>query len=312
MPRPMAEVKSEEIGGQKVTTVTVATGAGAEGSAPAVQVTRSTGEEEVLRLWKAEDLAGAEQALRKLIESAAGDVRYAASLHAWLAQVLHEKGDDAGAIKERNEAARLAPDLLIFKVLAVKSMVESGDLPGAEAALRKYLELDPTNQAAARWLSDLQARQKGGGGTPAVALKALEGVSATSGSDEDLKAKPWLPDYHPPHITVSGRPVTPKLKEPVQQQLEDLHKEKARMQDESKKNEETLQAIKAMQDGGEGNKEALEDRGARLRDAQAELKQKISKVEDEEKKLVNDPVSWEEASPPVNKGAPPPGPPSAP
>ena len=96
MPRPMAGIKTEEIGGQKVTTVTVATGAGAEGSAPAVRLQRSPEQDAVL-LWKADDLTGAEQALRKLIESAGGDVRYAASLHAWLAQILHEKGDDARA-----------------------------------------------------------------------------------------------------------------------------------------------------------------------------------------------------------------------
>jgi cytochrome c-type biogenesis protein CcmH/NrfG len=180
MPRPMAGVKIEEIGGQKVTTVTVATGAGTEGSAPAVRLQRSP-EQDALLLWKAEDLAGAEQALRKLIESAAGDVRYAASLHAWLAQILHEKGDNSGAIKELNEAARLAPDLPIFQLLSAKSMVESGDLPGAEAALRKCLALDPNNQGAALLLADMQARQKGGAGAPAVALagfpKALDGVS---------------------------------------------------------------------------------------------------------------------------------------
>jgi tetratricopeptide (TPR) repeat protein len=117
-----------------------------------------------------------------LIESAGGDARYAASLHAWLAQILHEKGDDAGAIKELNEAARLAPDLPIFQLLRAKSMVENGDLAGAEAALRKYLALDPNNQGAARLLADVQARQKGGAGTPAVPLtafpKAIEGVPA--------------------------------------------------------------------------------------------------------------------------------------
>jgi tetratricopeptide (TPR) repeat protein len=181
MPQPMAGVKSEEIGGQKVTTITVATGAGAESSTPAVQLQRSPEQDAVL-LWKAEDLAGAERSLRKLIESAGGDVRYAASLHAWLAQILHEKGDDAGAVKELNEAARLAPDLPIFQLLRAKSMVENGDLAGAEAALRKYLALDPNNQGAARLLADVQARQKGGAGTPAVPLtafpKAIEGVPA--------------------------------------------------------------------------------------------------------------------------------------
>jgi tetratricopeptide (TPR) repeat protein len=179
MPRPMAAVKSEEIGGQKVTTVTVSTGAGSEGSAPAVRLQRSPEQRAVL-LWKAEDLTGTEQTLRKLIESAGGDVRYAASLHAWLAQILHEKGDDAGAIKELNEAARLAPDLPIFQLLSAMTMAESGDLPGAEAALRKYLALDPNNQGATRLLADVQGRQKGGAGAPAVALtsfpKALDGV----------------------------------------------------------------------------------------------------------------------------------------
>jgi tetratricopeptide (TPR) repeat protein len=179
MPRPMAGIKTEEIGTQKVTTVTVATGAGAEGSAPAVRLQRSPEQDAVL-LWKADDLTGAEMALRKLIESAGGDVRYAASLHAWLAQILHEKGDDAGAIKELNEAARLAPDLPIFQLLRAKSMVESGDLAGAQAALLNSLELDPKNQGAARLLADVQARQKGGAGAPAVPLtafpKAIEGV----------------------------------------------------------------------------------------------------------------------------------------
>jgi hypothetical protein len=46
--------------------------------------------------------------------------------------------------------------------------------------LRKYLELDPKNQGATRLLADVQARQKGGAGAPAVPLtafpKAIEGV----------------------------------------------------------------------------------------------------------------------------------------
>ncbi|MBI5436103.1 MAG: tetratricopeptide repeat protein [Nitrosomonadales bacterium] len=213
MPRPMAEVKSEESGGQKVTTVTVAVGAGTEGAAPAVQMQRSP-EDEAVRLWKAEDLAGAEQAYRKLIEAAAGDVRYAASLRALLAQVLHEKGDDAGAIKELNEAVRLAPDLPILQLLYAQTMVQSGDLPGAEAALRKYLALDPDNQAAARLLSDVQARQKGGAGAPAAALAAfptaLEGVPALDGSLETIKAKSGLTDISVKPPTITGRgPVLP-------------------------------------------------------------------------------------------------------
>jgi tetratricopeptide (TPR) repeat protein len=186
-PQPIAEVKTEEVSGQKVTTLTVAIGASAEGSTPAVQSQHSP-EQNAMLLWKTEDLAGAEENLRKLIESSAGDMRHAAYLRAWLAQVLHEKGDDAGAIKELNEAARLAPDLLIFKLLAAKSMVESGDLAGAETALRKYLDLDPTNQAAARWLTDMQARQEGGTGAASLGLsafpKALEAVRGQNALDQ--------------------------------------------------------------------------------------------------------------------------------
>lgn len=75
-----------------------------------------------------------------------------------LPQVLHEKGDDAGAIKELDEAVRLASELPILQLLYAQTMVQSGDLPRAEAALIKYLALDTDNQAAARLLADVRAR----------------------------------------------------------------------------------------------------------------------------------------------------------
>ena len=157
-----------------------------------------------MRLWKVEDLAGAERAYRQLIEASSGDPRQAAGYMAILAEIQHEKGDNAAAIQTLNEALRLDPNLLIPKLMLAKEQEASGDLRGEELTLREYLALDPGNAAAVKILADLQEREKstsnsGAGGGVAGIVNFSRAIADLS---LDQRA-PELTDIHvtPPKIT---------------------------------------------------------------------------------------------------------------
>ncbi len=191
VPHPFAEVTKSEIDGRQVTTVTVAANAPAErGPAPGVQAQRLADEQAVL-LWKADDLAGAAKAYRQQIEAAAGDPVLQASLHAQLARVLHQMGDDSSALRELKLAQQLDPQSPIFDLLLAEVAEQSGDLAGAREALLRYLKNDPNNQAAAKILASIEARLKGGsvpaGGRLAMA-QAHAQASILNGPDEAAKA----------------------------------------------------------------------------------------------------------------------------
>lgn len=239
-PRPLAEVKSEESGGQKVTTVTVAVGAGTEGVTPAVQMQRSP-EDEALLLWKSGDLAAAEQAYRRLIESAAGDVRYEASLRAMLARVLHQMGDDVRAIPELKKARSLDPGGSIFQVLYAEALEQSGDLPGALEALGNALAIDPDNVAIARLIDHLHAKQKGVGNPPGAG-GGVAGPVSYSRAIADLSLDQRAPELQDITVTppkISGR--APELPDYVRNDKEITQMQKNRdafLDDQQKKDAE--------------------------------------------------------------------------
>ena len=153
-PQPVAWVTSETVGGKTVSTVSVATAGVQNGSASDLTLQRSPGDQAAF-LWKQGDLEAAEKAYRDLAKSSAGDPTASASARLLLAEVLHEQGDDAAAVRELNEAVRLAPNLPLAQLLYAKALSESGDVAGAQEALRAYLLLDPTNLAAVKVLADL-------------------------------------------------------------------------------------------------------------------------------------------------------------
>ena len=163
----LATTTGPEVPGTNSTDLTMARAAGANGSPAAAQQPLSPADE-ASRLWKANDLPGAELAYRRLIDAAAGDVRQAAGYRALLAEILHEEGNDAAAVRQLNEAAREAPDLPIFKVLYAESLAEGGDIAGAKKALVEALAIDSDNQAAVRMLAKLQAQPPGAAGATAA------------------------------------------------------------------------------------------------------------------------------------------------
>ena len=124
-----------------------------------------------------------EKAIRKQIEMHPNDPQYCASQYMYLAQLLHEKGDNAAAVKVLDDAVRLSPNPPpILKLLQAKALADAGDLAGAEKALRDYTALDPENKTANKILADLQARQKQGAT-----------VSPTQGADAKHVGIPNLP-----------------------------------------------------------------------------------------------------------------------
>ena len=152
-PQPVGWVSSDTVGGQPVSKVSVATG-NLGGRASDLSLQKSSGEEAV-RMWKQGDLEAAERAYRDMAEAAKDDPVEAASARLLLAEVLHEKGEEAVAIKELNAALQLAPDLPMAQLMYAKALSDSGDKAGAQEAVRSYLLLEPTNIAAIKVLADL-------------------------------------------------------------------------------------------------------------------------------------------------------------
>lgn len=150
---------------------------GTASSSDGLRLTRSDSsaptEAQALQSWKSTDLNAAEQAYRKLIDAGSGNAQYVASLRMLLAQVLHEKGDNAAAIKELQEAVRLAPDHPRVQLMYAQELAEGGDYRAAEEVLKKYLASDPGNEAAARVLADVQKKQKPGGAVADTTRDAL-------------------------------------------------------------------------------------------------------------------------------------------
>jgi tetratricopeptide (TPR) repeat protein len=206
MPQPIAEVKDEEIGGQKFATVTVAVGAGSESSDTVVQLAQSP-ERQALLLWKSNDLATAERAYQQLIASSSGNPRQKASYLAILAEIQHESGDNATAIQTLNEALSVDPKLPMLKLMQAKAMDESGDLQGEQEALQKYLELDPRNSEVRRLLAKLQQGPQPAGNNPGPSVSAIEPITysrAIADLSLDQRA-PELKNISVAPIKLSGR-----------------------------------------------------------------------------------------------------------
>ena len=307
VPRPLGGVTSETTGGRKVTTVTVSTAEGTSSPTSAVRLRRSQ-EEQAAVLWKSDDLDKAEQAYRKLIESCTDDVRYCASLRMIHAQVLHDKGDNAAAVKELSEAVRVAPDLPLVQLLHAKLLFDNGDLRGAEEALQKYLSLDPNNKAAAKILTEVQARQK----RPAAVTSVPSTSVPLTPFNQALGKVPTsvLGDSRAPELTdirkelnnfpfkASGRdqprpvPVPKKLTET--EGWKQLQAADDKLIKDYQGIDRKLEEIRDKKVRGEGNQNELDKQESQLRQEQATVKEKIDTLE---KEMVSVLVKWEKENP---------------
>lgn len=166
LPHPLGWLTTDVVGTQIVTAVSIRPDL-IERDAPADVALRQHPEEEAAALWRVNDLEEAAEAYGRALEDPSLDARQRALLRMKLSQVLREKGDNAAAIREFNEAVRIAPDLPIIQLIYAKHLFDVGDARGAEEALRKYLTLDPKNNAAAKLLTELQEREKQGVPAPA-------------------------------------------------------------------------------------------------------------------------------------------------
>jgi tetratricopeptide (TPR) repeat protein len=313
VPQPLGWVITKAIDGQKVTTVTISTSGTGLGTSSPVRLQRSQ-EEQAAFLWKSNDLDGAEQAYRKLIESCSGDVKYCASLRLILAQVLHEKGDDDRAIKEVKEADRVAPGLPLAKLLLAKALLDQGDLKGAAEALQESLSLDPNNKVAAKILDELQERQNQKGisvtsvpstTVPLTPFNQAVGLVPTSdleGPYEKMKKDSELTGIPVTPLKLSGkRP--PRIPEPLAKtegwkklQAEDdkLNKDYQDIEKRLQETEKSLKELRAKKDSGEEERNKLEEKESQLKQEQVSVKEKIETLEQE---MVGVLVKWEQENP---------------
>ena len=310
-PRLLAEVSTSEVDGRQVTTVTVAANAPSErGPAPGVRAQRLADEEAVL-LWKADDLAGAAEALRGQIEAAAGDPVLQASLRAQLARVLHQMGDEASALRELKLAQQLDPHSRIFDLLLAELDEQSGDLAGAREALQRYLKNDPSNQAAAQILASIEARLKGGvaptGGRAAMA-QAHAQAAILNGPDEAAKAAEWAPPVNLPPLHLTGVKATDRFiqSDPV---IRDLQKNYASAVASQQQLEATLVSLRSQlaTTSNPTERKQLESGVSTLQSqstqAEAQAKQLAGEIEKRVKLIIDTQV--EPAAPAPDSSSPP-------
>jgi hypothetical protein len=135
-------------------------------------------------VWRAGELEATERAYRAGIAKAGSDTFRAATLKLLLARLLHEKGDDKGAMAELKDAVRAAPGHPLVHLLYAEALAKDGDVKGAVVALRQYVALDRGNPAAAALLRELETSaavtgQASGRGQPPAAVGAFPQVTDT-------------------------------------------------------------------------------------------------------------------------------------
>lgn len=305
-PQPVGWVTNGTKDGQDVTAVSFVPPKEEDSSSP-VRLERNAGDNAVV-LWKAGDLEGAKQSLTDQIQKTS-DPPARANLMMMLAQILHENGEDAEAIKTLNEALSIDPTNPMLHLLIAKERYDSGDLAGSEEALRKYLTLDPKNEAAARLLTALQGKPSEGETTPQAgssvpagqgwsvnlspfAPPLKEAAAALDQPLEALKAGSELQDYHPGPYQPHGLapPAVPQgLAET--KGWKKLEAQRAELQQSYNAIESQLEEVRAKRSGGEGDPKDLDKLESRLQKQQVDLKKKQDVVD---KKMTNDIVQWNE------------------
>lgn len=313
IPRPVGWITKGKADGKDITAVSVVI-TGSERDAPTTMRLGSSLEEQAAILWKISDLEGAEQAYRKLLHPPPDDPWKAAALRLLLAQVLHEIGDDAAAIKELNEALRLAPDHPLVHLLLAKALADSGDLPGAQEALRRYVALEPQNKAATKLLGELSATQTGAtgkriggtapapGSTPApptardsvlkkLASVVYHGLKATRGGPKGAAKKETERgfDRSGKRVPLSsggvvdvrgvppGRDIRPGLaKKPAMIRLQ---QQKRQLLQEHRDLEKQLEIVKEKKARGEGDKGQLDLQEVELNQKKTETMSRIGAVQ---------------------------------
>lgn len=202
LPQAAAWAGSATVDGHQVNTLSV----GATQDVRAV--TPQNGVEKALALWKSEDLNGAEQKCRELLQQTS-DPRQKAALKMLLFGVLEEKGDTGGALKQAADAHVLDPDNPKAYLIYIKALSDNGDVRGAAAEMTKYVALDPNNKSAQSILAKLRQNQNqapGNGGilhvAPGVELPqqlfgSPEANSAMAEAQFDALQATYSDRFHP-------------------------------------------------------------------------------------------------------------------
>lgn len=304
VPQPVGWVNHETRDGQDITAVSIVPPEDLRDAPAAVQLQQDSGDK-MLTLWKANDLDGAIKALAEKLRQAS-DPRAKASLMMMAAQLLHEKGEEAEAIKYLNEAAGIDPTNPMVHLLIAKDESASGNSRGAQEALQKYVSLDPGNQAAARLLNELRggagqgvpgAETPGGTATGRLAaftpaLNHLAGM--VSGTDEAVKANSDLEDFHIGSFVSHGIELPPYMPPGHAKDWKQYVAKMQTLDDSSNENDTKLADLRARQARGEGQPDELAQAQRQLELQQAEI---ARQKEESYKKMRNDIVQWQEEEP---------------
>ena len=145
LPESIGSIAKISESGQEVTVVSTVIPK-KEDLSSAVRVQRD-GVDKALTLWKAEDLAGANQTLTDELQNMQ-EPRKKAGLLLMRARILHESGDDAQAVKDFGEARKLDPNNPMIDILIAQQQYESGDLAGAQKTLKDHIAANPGNKPA--------------------------------------------------------------------------------------------------------------------------------------------------------------------
>lgn len=310
-PQPIAWTTLLEHDGKTFTAATVVVEPGLR-DAPAT-VERGRNDDDALTLWKAGDLEAAIKAYRRIINSPQAEVLDRVAAHLALVQIFDEKGDSASAMRELDAARKLAPNFSGFILANIMYLNRRGDSAAAAAELRRYLALEPGNQAAARALAQIEA---GATRTPvgrarfnsayqqAVSAAASIEANLRGGAhpvfDQGVYAAPGAPALvHVP--TPRSAPAALQAKPEWQQ----LQADRARILAQQRDLQTKLEQVRARSARGEGDRNRLESEERTIMRQQQEAKAEEAAVE---RRMIDLSVEFAEenaASPQPRTGAAP-------
>lgn len=259
-------------------------------------------------VWRAGELEATERAYRDGIAAAGKDTYRAATLKLLLARVLHEKGDDKGAIAELKDAVQAAPGHPLVHLLYAEALARDGDVKGAIVELRQYVALDVGNQAAVALLRELEtsAATTGapapGRGQPPAAVRAFpQAADAYLGQVDALpeaataaavgvfdKALQWKPKFE--YRGLPPPPLRPKaLNDP---RMQPLLEDRNRLQERGRDLLDEQAKLEGLKASGTTNAAELEPRIEAVR---RELKENTTAMDQNREKMLDLSVELNEA-----------------
>ncbi|MBI2491449.1 MAG: tetratricopeptide repeat protein [Candidatus Rokubacteria bacterium] len=299
-PRPVGWTAAVEDRGKTLTAATVIVEPGFRDAPADLRLGRKS--KDGTTLWRAGDLETAAAASCGP-PGAPGDAREQAATLLHCATVRYSMGDNAGALRAFDDALKLGATLAMIRLAYAKVLFDTGDFSAAEAELKRYLAVEPGNQAAMRLLAQFQAAAAGsparGVGLGQAYQAAVENATdiARAGLKSGEKAAEAAGRVFdrgvttPPAVAVGSgaRPMPPGLAN--DERMKSLQTQKTKLLDQNAELQKKLDDVRVRKARGEGDRGRLDVEETNLKQQQVGVRGQIGVLE---VNIIDLGVKWEE------------------